>query len=234
MQDLEDVPEGTNWSEIDGIITRKAIEPEMIDSLNYLDMAYLYLTDRTYENFHLEMDYMHGGTGWLRSPVGFGAQLGKHFMQEGGGIHVFSQPDGYVHFDGNVEKDGEFQEYVFWDMYDESGKNLTKVAPYDQQQWHHLDLTVEDGYATARIDDFPFYFEIDLPVTYQGGYIYLCSNSVVSQYKNIEITDLSANLNEEAQAGWQPGEKDYEFDFMGKAKGIVEMFDWLYKKLRFQ
>ncbi len=233
-QDLTDVPEGTNWSIVEGVITRKAIDPELSDSRNYLDMAYLYLTDQTYKNFHLELDYINGSSGWHRSPVGFGAELGKHFMQAGGGITVLVEPAGYLHFDGNNTADGTFSENVFWSSYDEDGNDMTKITPYDEQEWHHLDLTVEDGYATVLIDDFAYYFELNLPPDYDGGYIYLCSNSVVSQYKNIKITDLSANIDQELQAGWQPEEADYAFDFTEKDNGIVAFFQWIYRKLRFR
>ena len=228
---LEDVAEGTNWSIDGGIISRKAVDPALTDSRNYLDMAYLYLSDKTYTNFKLELDYKHGYSGWHRSPVGFGAELGKHFMEENGGVTVLVQPEAIVHFDGNINTNGEFEENVFWAAYDENGNNLTVISPYDANAWHHLSLTVQDGYATLTIDEFPYVYEIPLPSSYNGGYLYLCSNSVASQYKNIVIEDLSVDIDPGAQAGWTPTAEDIAFDFSGR-QASVDVFQWEYKEIQ--
>ena len=231
-KELEDVAEGTNWSIVDGVITRKAIEPEYIDSMYQYDMAYLYLSDKKYTNFRVEFDYKHGISGWLRAPIGFGSEIGKSYMDEGGGMILFSQPDGIVQFIGNVNKDGEFTENAFWPSYDKDGNNLTTISPYDEKEWHHVTLEVSDGCAVAQFDDFPYYYEVTIPAPYEGGYIYLCSNSAAAQYKNLVITDLDAGQDPNAQAGWQPTEEDraYNYDFRKVVEDIVK---WSYKKLRY-
>ena len=231
--DLVDIEEGTNWSVYDGLITRKSLSEGVSDTMNIYDMAYLYLTEKQYTNFKMELDYKHGNTGgWLRSPVGFGAELGKHYMQADGGIICFSQPDGYVHMDGNVNANGKFFERVWWSQYDDDGNDLTKLAPYDQNVWHHLILTVQDGFATLQFDNFGYIYETELPLGYAGGYLYLCSNSVGSQFKNIVIEDLSVNVDAAAQAGWQPEDKDIEFDYSAR-QYEVDIADWKFNDIIF-
>ena len=229
---LEDVDEGTNWAYYDGKFTR--ISEIAYDSQTHLDMAYLYFVDRTYTNFKIELDYKHGvAEGWYRAPVGFGAELGKHYMEEDGGIIGFSQPDGLVHFDGNVSVNGKFTESVWWPSYDDYGNDLTTISPYDQNEWHHLVLTVQDGYATMQYDDFGYIYEISLPSTYSGGYIYLCANSLAAQYKNIVIEDLDVNISGDSQAGWQPSADDVAFDFSFRSS-IVDIAEWKYEEIYFK
>lgn len=228
---LQDINEGTNWAVYDGKITR--ISEIENDSQNYIDMAYLYFTDRTYTNFKLELDYKHGVSGgWLRAPVGFGAKLGKHYMEADGGIIGFSQPDGLVHFDGNVSANGKFTEKVWWASYDDFGNDLTTISPYNKNQWHHLTLTVQDGYASMQYDDFEYIYEISLPVTYTGGYIYLCANSLAAQYKNIVIENLDLDIDDKDQLGWQPDSEDFAFDFSFR-EFKLDIAEWKYKDIDF-
>lgn len=227
---LQDVAEGTNWAVVNGIIIRKSVDEQYDDSMNKYAMAYLYFTDQKYVDFKMELDYKHGKSGWARSPVGFGAEIGQSFMHENGGITVFSQPDGTVHMDGNIIENGKFEENVFWPSYNEEKQNITTISPYDANEWHHLIIEVSDGILTAQFDDFPYYYEMTLPSTYNGGYLYLCSNSNTSQYKNIQITDLNAVIDAAAQAGWQPTEKERAYDF-GYRDFVAEVKDWIFKKL---
>lgn len=227
---LEDVPEGTNWAYYNGKFTR--VSEMSTSAQNNLDMAYLYFTERKYTNFKMEFDYKHGMTSWRRAPVGFGAELGKHYMQADGGVIGFAQPEGVVHFDGNVSENGKFTEYVWWAAYDDYGNNLTYISPYNPDDWHHMTLTVQDGYATMQFDEFGYIYEITLPSAYDGGYIYLCANSLAAQYKDIVIEDLDVEIDEDAQRGWQPDAEDSAFDFSFR-KFDVDIAEWKYKDIIF-
>ena len=231
---LTDVKEGTNWSIVDGVITRKAIDldaQEVKESKVYdVDVAYLYLTDKTYTNFKVELDYKHGNTGWRRSPIGFGAEIGKSFLDEDGGITCFSQPDGIVQITGNIRFNGTFGESVTWATYDENGKDISTIKPYDSEEWHHMVMEVEGGYVTVIIDGFSYHYELSLPGHYKGGYLYLTSNSAASQYRNITIEDYSERDQEDS--GWSPKQEDTEFDFGWRKKEDTDsIWKWLYKKI---
>ena len=228
---LTKVQEGTNWAIEDGVIRRKAQEPGMDDCRNYLDMAYLYLNDKKYTNFKLELDYKNGNSGWHRAPIGFGAKMGRHFMEEGGGITALVQPDGYVHFDGNNQSDGAFEEHVFWPVYDEKGNDVSTLKPYDETKWHHMVMEVADGYVTVTVDGFKYVYEMALPSYYNGGYIYLAANSVWAEYKNIKIEDYSEMYNSDDK-GWIPKREDIEYDFEYREKEENNsIWSWIYKEL---
>ncbi len=228
---LTKVQEGTNWAIEDGVIRRKAQEPGMDDCRNYLDMAYLYLNDKKYTNFKLELDYKNGNSGWHRAPIGFGAKMGRHFIEEGGGITALVQPDGYVHFDGNNQSDGAFEEHVFWPVYDEKGNDVSTLKPYDETKWHHMVMEVADGYVTVTVDGFKYVYEMALPSYYNGGYIYLAANSVWAEYKNIKIEDYSEMYNSDDK-GWIPKREDIEYDFEYREKEENNsIWSWIYKEL---
>ena len=231
---LTDVKEGTNWSIVDGVITRKAIDldaQEVEESKLYdVDVAYLYLTDKTYTNFKVELDYKHGNTGWRRSPIGFGAEIGKSFLDKDGGITCFSQPEGIVQITGNIRFNGTFGESVTWATYDKNGKDISTLKPYDREGWHHMVMEVEGGYVTVIIDGFSYHYELSLPGHYKGGYLYLTSNSAASQYRNITIEDYSERDQEDS--GWNPKQEDTEFDFGWRKKEDTDsIWKWLYRKI---
>ena len=211
-------------------VIRRPVNEQTNQAAEYQKMSYLYLVDREYENFRIELDYKHGTSGWMRSYLGFGADLGKHHMEADGGIVAFSQPEGFVHYDGNVSENGKFKEEVFWSVYDDDGNDLTCIRPYDKSDWHHLVLSVQDGWVTMQIDEFPYLYEISLPATYDGGYIYLASNSSNSTFKNITVTDLTIVIDPETQIGWIPEEGETEFDFSDR-KLEIDIAKWTYKKI---
>ena len=194
-------------------------------------MAYLYLNDKKYTNFKLELDYKNGNSGWHRAPIGFGAKMGRHFMEEGGGITALVQPDGYVHFDGNNQSDGAFEEHVFWPVYDEKGNDVSTLKPYDETKWHHMVMEVADGYVTVTVDGFKYVYEMALPSYYNGVYIYLAANSVWAEYKNIKIEDYSEMYNSDDK-GWIPKREDIEYDFEYREKEENNsIWSWIYKEL---
>ena len=231
---LTDVKEGTNWSIVDGIITRKAIDldaQKVKGSKVYdVDVAYLYLSDQTYTNFKVELDYKHGTTGWRRSPIGFGAEIGKSFLDKNGGIICFPQPDGIMQITGNIKTNGRYGESVTWATYDMNGKNVSTIKPYDSEVWHHMVMEVEGGYVTVIIDGFSYHYELQLPGHYKGGYLYLTSNSAASQYRNITIEDYS--VRDQGGTGWSPRQEDTDFDFSYRKKEETDSFwKWTYRKI---
>lgn len=226
---LTDVVEGTYWTSYDGVITRKTVDVSK-DVKNNLDMGYLYLNEREYKNFTLELDFKHGISGWSRAGVGFGAKLGKDFFDLDGGITAFTQPDGYLHIDGNIITNGKFNEKVFWATYDDDGNDLTTIRPYDRSEWHHMKLTVLDGFVSVIIDNFDYIFEIDIPADYNGGYIYLFSNSSAAQYKNITVEDLTVEIDPDQQAAWTPEDSDLQFNFK-RVDYSFKPFEWKFKNI---
>lgn len=148
-------------------------------------MALLTCVEKQYENFELDVDYKQGADSWKWAMIGFGAtQPGKFASEEGGGFVVYTQ------IEGNV---------ILWSQdpglatKDEKDR-IYGVMP--EQSWgygredHHMKLVVERKQLKMFLDgsDEPA-LEIDLPETYQGGYIYLAAGVNQAEFANLKIVD---------------------------------------------
>lgn len=148
-------------------------------------MALLTCVEKQYENFELDVDYKQGADSWKWAMIGFGAtQPGKFASEEGGGFAVYTQQEGQAvlwsqdpGLTGKGEKD-----------------RIYGVMP--EQSWgygredHHMKLVVERKQLKMFLDgsDEPA-LEIDLPETYQGGYIYLAAGVNQAEFANLKIVD---------------------------------------------
>lgn len=148
-------------------------------------MALLTCVEKQYENFELDVDYKQGADSWKWAMIGFGAtQPGKFASEEGGGFAVYTQQEGLAvlwsqdpGLTGKGEKD-----------------RIYGVMP--EQSWgygredHHMKLVVERKQLKMFLDgsDEPA-LEIDLPETYQGGYIYLAAGVNQAEFANLKIVD---------------------------------------------
>lgn len=148
-------------------------------------MALLTCVEKQYENFELDVDYKQGADSWKWAMIGFGAtQPGKFASEEGGGFAVYTQQEGQAFLwsqdpglTGKDEKD-----------------RICGVMP--EQSWgygredHHMKLVVERKQLKMFLDgsDEPA-LEIDLPETYQGGYIYLAVGVNQAEFANLKIVD---------------------------------------------
>ena len=93
-----------------------------------------------------------------------------------------------------------------------------------------MKLTVLDGFVSVIIDNFDYIFEIDIPADYNGGYIYLFSNSSAAQYKNITVEDLTVEIDPDQQAAWTPEDSDLQFNFK-RVDYSFKPFEWKFKNI---
>lgn len=149
-------------------------------------MALLTCVEKQYENFELDVDYKQGGDNWKWAMIGFGAtQPGKFASEEGGGFAVYTQ------IEGNV---------VLWSqdpglaMKDEKDR-IPGAMPESQwdgntRETHHMKLIVANKQLKVFLDgsEEPA-FMLDLPESYEGGYIYLAAGVNQAEFSNLKIVD---------------------------------------------
>ena len=181
--DLEPASADVYWSWKDGTITRRSTvaDVENGDVRDYYSMAELFLKDKKYTDFELNVDISVGTNSWRRAFVGFGAQMGRHFQQSGGGTMVFLEANKlrYGGWNGNSYVEGsDGTAHGLWEDYYEN-------RPI------HLRLVVQNKTATVYVGEGKAQTVtiFALPDNYEGGYIYLASNSSGASYSNLRVEE---------------------------------------------
>jgi len=148
------------------------------------------LKDKAYTNFILEVD-APANSNW--NFVGFGA---KDFADA---KSVFSKQvkGGYsFHVEKNAGTDsGTAKCWGYMPDSNTTGQ-ITKqvVTPYTPVNgtMHHIKIIVSDGHVWYYFNNSSAPYEMDLPSTYEGGYIFLACNQNGAAFDNLRITDLDA------------------------------------------
>lgn len=180
--DLELASVNEHWTIKDGTFTRKSTvqDVENGDVRDCYSMAELFLKDRKYTDFELNVDVSVGTNSWKRAFVGFGAKLGRHVQQSGGGTMVFLESNRlrYGGWTGSGYEEGK------------DGLSHKLWEDYYENRPIHLRLVVQDKKATVYVGNSEEGTTFDLPADYDGGYIYLASNTSGASYSNLRIEEL--------------------------------------------
>ena len=128
---------------------------------------------------------MTAGTNyWRRAFIGFGADMGKHYQQAGGGIAVFMDNGAngvWLNQCGNLgNDDGNFSRDGWGNFYEGLSLNDTQ----------HLRLVMQDRILSVYVNDDPTPTKFLMPDWYDGGYIYFASNSTGASFANIKIKEI--------------------------------------------
>ena len=138
------------------------------------------MKDKKYTDFELNVDVSVGSNSWRRAFVGFGAKMGRHLQQSGGGYMVFLESD-RVRYGGWMENQyEEGKEGIAHDLHQK----------YYENRPIHLRLVVQNKKATVYVGNSDAGTTFSLPEDYDGGYIYLASNSSGASYSNLRIEEL--------------------------------------------
>ena len=185
--DLEPASADVYWTKKDGTITRKSTveDVENGDVGDYYSMAELFLKEKKYTDFELNVDISVGTNGWNRAFVGFGAKMGRHFQQSGGGTMVFLESGKLRHggWTGSGYNEGT------------DGLNHELWEDYYENRPIHLRLVVQNKTATVYVGNAEEGTTFDLPADYDGGYIYLASNTTGASYSNLRVEELTNDID---------------------------------------
>ena len=151
----------------------------------YSNFSALVLKRQKYKEFELNVDFTIDDGYWPM--VGFGAEgtsLEDIFCtQRGGGYAVYLEREGRVKLWGWKDSNWNSNEPYFTENL--SGYSASGVK-------HHIRMLVSGNILYLYIDDYDTPIVQMLPSTYDGGYIYLATQSVKISYDNLKITDLDA------------------------------------------
>ena len=187
-------------------------------STDRYDMAYLLLKDTNYKSFTIDLDYKHGTTNWRRFFIGFGAEDGKSWWEENGGAAFTIMEQGVAEYNGNIVKNGQYAQSIFWPFQDEDGNVHQQVPNYNAAAWHHLHMDFTLGVCIVTIDDYEWEFDCTLPADFTTGNIFIAANSSSAEFKNITVVDTSNLYVEDSSPGWEPTDEDVYFDFSKRVK----------------
>lgn len=182
-QDLQKVSPTDYWTEDNGKIVRRNVL-HSTDATDNLYIASLFYNAQEYQNFELEVDVTAGTNYWRRAFIGFGADMGKHYQQAGGGIAVFMDNGAngvWLNQCGNLgNDDGNFSRDGWGNFYEGLSLNDTQ----------HLRLVMRDRILSVYVNDDPTPTKFLMPDWYDGGYIYFASNSTGASFANIKIKEI--------------------------------------------
>ena len=182
-QDLQKVSPTDYWTEDNGKIVRRNVL-HSTDATDNLYIASLFYNAQEYQNFELEVDVTAGTNYWRRAFIGFGADMGKHYQQAGGGIAVFMDNGAngvWLNQCGNLgNDDGNFSRDGWGNFYEGLSLNDTQ----------HLRLVMQDRILSVYVNDDPTPTKFLMPDWYDGGYIYFASNSTGASFANIKIKEI--------------------------------------------
>ena len=182
-QDLQKVSPTDYWTEDNGKIVRRNVL-HSTDATDNLYIASLFYNAQEYQNFELEVDVTAGTNYWRRAFIGFGADMGKHYQQAGGGIAVFMDNGAngvWLNQCGNLgNDDGNFSRDGWGNFYEGLSLNDTQ----------HLRLVMKDRILSVYVNDDPTPTKFLMPDWYDGGYIYFASNSTGASFANIKIKEI--------------------------------------------
>ena len=156
------------WTVSDGVITRK----ENSSASDTGNMAMLVLNDRSYKNFELTLSYYQASGAKESLILGVGAsEKGKFFGEEAGNF-------GIAVTDRNL-----------WN-------NLIKLDSdaHFTEGWHTLTMTLTGRMLRVYIDGTNEVVAVALPVSYNGGYVYLAAGTNASSFKDFSITPLAYGI----------------------------------------
>ena len=182
-QDLQKVSPTDYWTEDNGKIVRRNVL-HSTDATDNLYIASLFYNAQEYQNFELEVDVTAGTNYWRRAFIGFGADMGKHYQQAGGGIAVFMDNGAngvWLNQCGNLgNDDGNFSRDGWGNFYEGLSLNDTQ----------HLRLVMRDRILSVYVNEDPTPTKFLMPDWYDGGYIYFASNSTGASFANIKIKEI--------------------------------------------
>ena len=182
-QDLQEVSPTDYWTEDNGKIVRRNV-PHPTDATDNLYIASLFYNAQEYQNFELEADVTAGTNYRRRAFIGFGADMGKHYQQAGGGIAVFMDNGAngvWLNQCGNLgNDDGNFSRDGWGNFYEGLSLNDTQ----------HLRLVMQDRILSVYVNEDPTPTKFLMPDWYDGGYIYFASNSTGASFANIKIKEI--------------------------------------------
>ena len=174
------------WEITDGVLSRLEQQFHYKPNADHNKVASLTYSARTYKEFELNVDYVHGTMTYKWPMVAFGQdQAGSFAVEDGGGIIAYVEREGLPVlwgevYEGNSRRNrDESDKLPGYYMKDTAGNVLT----------HHMRLVVAGGYVYFYVDNYdPAVYP--LPESYNGGYISLIANNNV-KFDNLMITDLS-------------------------------------------
>lgn len=157
-----------HWTVADGVLTRK----ESSAAFDTGNMAMLVLSDRTYKDFEINLSYYQAAGANESLILGVGAsQKGKFFTEEAGGYGI--AVTGRKLWDNLITLDTD---------------------DYLSEGWHTVTLTVTGRILRVYIDGTNEMTAAALPVSYEGGYVYLAAGANASSFKDFSITPQAYSI----------------------------------------
>ncbi len=145
------------------------------------NMGIAVLKTKQYKNFILDFDFT-GSPYW--TTVGFGADNtsdGVFWTTQKGGYNLFLEYDG-----GKGASDFH---YMTADGL--KSERATGAFEYNASGLHHMRVIVTDNTAYMSVDDQPTWV-VDIPSSYDGGYIFFALNNTTTTIDNVQVVDLDA------------------------------------------
>ena len=179
---LSERPESELYALKNGRLVRTEAEGKM-DMVS--SIAMLTYTQKTYNNFQLDVDFRQGGNSWGWAMVGFGSKEPNAYFNntENGGTLAYTEQQGYTNLLGKIPN-----------VANNHVRATENPVPGYSDTWstqmHHMTLIVYRFKVTMIIDG-NVMLEQKLATTYRGGYISLLSNRNFAIFDNLSIRSIN-------------------------------------------
>ncbi len=150
------------------------------------NMGIAVLKTKQYKNFILDLDFT-GSPYW--TSVGFGAN------NTADGVYWNTANSGYNFLLESRENEQGGMNFYYRTVDGLQAQSAPNNIAYDGAGEHHMRVTVTGNKAYISVDD-KMYWSVDVPASYEGGYIYFALNNTSTQIDNVQIVDLDAKAIE--------------------------------------